>query len=135
MLVLIPLLLLGWGGIRLAAHEREEVKANIEQLLTNQLAEIDREIQSQFSLLADEMQVITTIDHYDAAELREIVRNDPRIFQLFVIDPEDLLLYPAPAGALTNIERSFLLKAADLINDRKLQLSAPLEAQEDRLLG
>lgn len=134
MLVLIPLILLGWGGIRLAAHERVEVKANIEQLLTSQLSEIDRAIQSQFSLLADEMQVITSIDQYEADELRKIVRSDPRIFQLFVIDPEDLLLYPAPAGALTDIERSFLLKAADLINDRKLQLSHSRDAQEDRLL-
>ncbi len=119
----LPLTLLGWGGVRLASHEKERVKANIQQLLTGQLKEIDRSIADQLETLAIDMQQVTSINSYNLEELRDVVRNDPRIFQLFVINPDDVLLYPSPIGPLTEVERDFILKTSDLVNDRQLQLS------------
>lgn len=123
-------MLLGWGGIRLASHEQERVKANIQQLLTSRLKEIDREISVQLETLAVDMQQVTSIDIYSVEALRDMVRNDPRIFQLFVINPDDVLLYPSPTGPLTKNERDFILKTSDLINDRQLQLSKTTSAND-----
>ncbi|WP_145202034.1 sensor histidine kinase [Thalassoglobus polymorphus] len=123
LLVLLPLGLFAWGGVRLAAHERERVQANIQQLLTNQLAEIDRSIAGQFDAFAADLQQLTAIDEYDADQLRDIARNDARVFQMFVINPDDALIYPSPLGPVTAVERDFLLKASDLINDRQIQRS------------
>lgn len=130
LLVFLPLLLLAWGGVQLAAFEQEKVQANIREILTNQLAQIDRSIQNQFDQLAEEMRELTSLDVYQFGELRDIAREDPRMTQLFVIDPNDFLIYPNPNGALTATERNFLMKAADLINDRELQLSDPQKANE-----
>lgn len=130
LLVLLPLTLLAWGGIRLVEQEQGRVAANITQLLEGQLREVDRSINEQLQTLAVDFQSITSIDHYDPESLRELTRSDPRILQLFVIDPEDLLLFPSPGGSHTEAERDFLIKAAELINDRKLQLSRPNEEGE-----
>lgn len=129
-LVLLPVALLAWGGMRLAALDQQKIEQNIEQLLRQQLVEIDRSIQGQFEVLSDEMTTLTTIDDYEASRLREIARNDPRVYQAFVIDPDDRIFYPSPVGSLTRIERDFLLKAADLVNDRRLQLSEATSAEK-----
>ncbi len=130
--MVLPLILLGWGGIRLASHEQERVKANIQRLLTGRLNEIDRSIADQLATLAVDMQKVTSIDSYNLEELRDVVRNDPKIFQLFVINPDDVLLYPSPIGPHTEVERDFILKASDLVNDRQLQLSETASSNDGR---
>ncbi|WP_231741032.1 sensor histidine kinase [Thalassoglobus neptunius] len=126
----LPLLLLGWAGLQLLNLEDRQVEENIRGLLTDRLTETKRILAAEMQSKASEMEQLTSIDSYDVDSLREIVRNDPRLFQLFVIDPNDFLVYPDPRSQLNKTEREFLLNASSLINDRLLQKSA-LETQSD----
>ena len=129
LLVLLPIVLLGWGGMRLVAFEKSRVEENIRSLLTERLSEVDRMVATELAQLAAEMQDLTAIDSYATKQLREVVRNDPRLFQIFVIDPNDMLVYPTPLGDYTEIERDFMLKTSELIQDRAFQ---QIEEEESR---
>ncbi|MEW4487308.1 HAMP domain-containing sensor histidine kinase [Thalassoglobus sp. JC818] len=130
LLVALPLLLLGWAGLQLLSLEDRQVEENVRGLLTDRLTETKRVLAAEIQVKASEMEQLTSIDSYDVDSLRAIVRDDPRLFQLFVIDPNDFIVYPDPRSQLNQTEREFLLNASSLINDRLLQKSV-LETQSD----
>ena len=132
LIVVLPLALLAWAGLRLSQHQQWQSEQRIRRLLTGQLREDDRTIAESFNTLAADLHQLTALDEYETETLRDVVRRDPRLFQLFVIDPEDVLIFPDPNGPLLQSEREFIFRAAQIINDRELQRLAAGEATGGR---
>jgi signal transduction histidine kinase len=132
LIVVVPLVLLAWVGLRLVRHERQLRAQQVRDLLTDRLRDIDRRIATHFQELAADMHKLTAIDTFHPNQLREAGRSDARVFQLFVIRPDGGLLYPDPLGPLNRNEQEFLSRASQIVTDRELQRAAAAqEAQSE----
>jgi signal transduction histidine kinase len=129
LLVVVPLALLAWVGVRLARQEREMALQQVRDLLTDRLRDIDRRIGDHCDELERQMRRLTAIETYEADALREIGREDARVLQLFVIGPDGRLLYPDPLGPLNRNEEEFLTRASQIITDRELQRAAAAQME------
>lgn len=133
LLVVLPLGLLAWLGTRLANQERALVEDRIRELLAARLRDLDETVQGQLELLATDLQSLTDLDDFGPDTIRELVRNDPRLFQLFVLDGEGLLIHPDPTATLSTSERDFILRASQVINNRLLVREAERESDAPAL--
>jgi signal transduction histidine kinase len=108
LLVLAPLGAIAWLGIRSAGDEREVVSHRFARLLDGRLAAIEETIVKVVEARERDLQRITELPSYDAAAIRERVRSERIVSQLFVLDPEGGLTHP-PLDAPRNAgEEAFL---------------------------
>ena len=121
MIVAVPVSLLTWAAVRLAHDEQQRARQRIRDLLTDRLGDIDRSITSHFAQLERDLEQLTSLDSFSPDEMRGLIRDEPRVLQLFVIRPDGTLEHPDPAGSLNRAEREFLLQATQIIVDRELQ--------------
>lgn len=119
-MILLPIGALAWAGSRMARDEQVTIQRRFEDLMVARLRDVDRGIQLHFAQLERQLQLVTQIDDYDVTAMREVVRRDPWLLQLFVIDADGSLLYPNPAESLNGNEQSFLLRASRMFTDRDL---------------
>ena len=124
LIVALPLVLLAWIGARLTRHEQQHLEQQVRNLLTDRLRDMDRRITAHFQDVGRDMHRLTAIDDFDPNGLRQVSRDDARVFQLFVIQPDGNLLYPDPLDTLNRNEQEFLTRASQIISDRELQRAA-----------
>ena len=127
LIVLVPLGLLAWLGVRLAHNEQEIVQQRFRELLSGRLEDTKSAVARLIEKRERELLAITEIPTRDAAALREAVRKSPVILQIFVLDPKGNRLHPPAAGPLNAAEREFLQRAAQIWKDKRVFL---LDAQE-----
>jgi len=120
LIVLLPLLLLAWIGIRGARDEREVVQRRIRQLLTSKLWDAEAVIEGilqereRMSLEATDRQPHT------AAAIRDLVRRNAIVRQAFVLGPDGKRTHPPPAGPVNDSERRFLQRAGQIWQDKQV---------------
>jgi signal transduction histidine kinase len=119
LIVVVPLALLAGLGLRLARAEQKMVQQQFQDLLASRLRDVDAVIADL--LAARERELLRTLElpAYDASMLRDLVRGNPFIRQVFLLDPKAKLLHP-PTGALSAAEREFLERAGQVWNDRQI---------------
>ncbi len=115
--------------MRLALNEQQMFAQRIRELLTVRLGDIDRSVSSYFENLEREMFKQTSLDEYDTEQLRELIRKEPGILQLFVINPDHQLVHPNLNLPLNRTEEEFFNQAGQIIVDRDIQRAA--ESQSD----
>ena len=113
LIVVLPIAALAWIGMRLERREREMQRQRVQNLLTERLVEIDEDIGAHFNALSNRFQTVTAIDEFDRDGLRELIRDDPSILQLFVLSPEGALVHPDPLSPLNRTEREFIVASTD----------------------
>jgi signal transduction histidine kinase len=121
LIVLLPVALLAWLGWRIAWDEQQMTRQRFRGLMEQRLQDVNRQIAAQFDSTERRLQSVTAIDNLDVQRLRDLVRNEPHVTQLFVLSADGTLLYPNPAEALNGTELSFLQQAAGMFTDRDLQ--------------
>ncbi len=126
LIVLLPVGLLTWFGVRMARDEQMLTQQRFRSVMEQRLQDVNRLVTAQFETTERRLQQITAIDDYDIAEIREVVRNEPQVTQLFVLTPEGDLLYPDPGDVLNGTEVSFLQQTSRMITDRDLQNAVAL---------
>ena len=120
LIVCLPLAVLAWLGWRLAHNERKLVRQQFRELLTGKLQDADGMVAGLFRRHRRELLELTELSTLDSGHLRQIVRQRPRIGQLFVLAPDGSLLHPDPAGELNQAEREFLRQAREIFLDKEL---------------
>ncbi len=120
LIVLLPLALLVWLGLRVANYEQKETQRQFEQLLQNRLSDIDQNIINFLEQRQRELQQLTKTSNYDIASLRNIVRDNPIITQMFYLDQEGNLQYPTQTNTLNKAETTFLERAREIFASNKL---------------
>lgn len=121
-MVLGPLGLMTWLGVRLVGAERSELRASFRRLHLAQLRDVEAVVQG----------VIARTEHHLDAQaakmtdapgtLRRAVRTLPAVQQVFLLGADGTLLHPDLEKALTRREEAFLVRAQQLWKDTGLFL-------------
>ncbi|TCK04051.1 ATP-binding protein [Marinobacterium mangrovicola] len=100
LLVVLPLLLLGWLGFKFQQNEQELVGLQLQKLIEQQLESVDNQLQTHFQQLeillqrqADSLYRLADPD-YPSNRLRNFVFGSGQVQQLFVLDQNDQRLFP-----------------------------------------
>ncbi len=126
LIVLLPVGLLTWLGSRIARDEQLMTQRRFQSLMEQRLQDINRDVGSHFAETERRLQQITSIDEFDLTSLREVIRTEPQVTQLFVLSPNGALMYPNPTDSLNETEVSFLRRAAQMFSGQDLQNAVAL---------
>lgn len=119
LIVLLPLLALGWLGVRVAGQEREVTENRLREALNGRLRDINAVILRSIDARETELLRLLDRDTYDPALLREQARSNPLVQSLFVLDPQGNRLHPPPEGPLTAAEHEFLERSGPVWRDKQ----------------
>jgi signal transduction histidine kinase len=120
LIVCLPLASLAWLGARLARNERTMVRQKLRELLTEQLKDADQVVVGFFMQQQRDLLQLTDRTNFDTEQLRAIVRTNPRVSQIFVLEPDGQLLHPPESGMRNRSEREFLGRAQVFLLDKDL---------------
>ena len=109
LVVLIPLGITGWLGMRMAAEEQQQTRLRFEQLLQQRLQEIARPLESmveerKLALLAD----TAGFGALSTPELQTLGWKHPEVEQFFLLGTDERLRFPDPDTALSRREAAFV---------------------------
>jgi signal transduction histidine kinase len=111
LLVLIPVGLIAWLGVAIARQEQEREQQRLRQALAARLSDIRDTVGRLVEREARDLQRLTELQASEAEPLRELVRGQRLIRQLFVLAPDGAFLFPPP-GASSEREREALQRLA-----------------------
>lgn len=115
LLVLLPLLLLGWLGYRLQQNEQQLVGLQLQKLIEQQLESVDQQLQTHFqqleTLLQGQAQGLHRLAaaEYPVDPLRSFIKNSTHVQQLFVLDAQDQRQFP-PRNAPLSLDEQRLVE-------------------------
>ena len=132
LIIILPLAALTWAVLRLAENEQVVVQQRFRELMEDRLQDINANVAVVFSDIERSLAKVAAIDDYDVEALRDINRREPRLLQLFVLNPQGTLTYPNPAGERNVNEQAFLFQAAGMFTGQ--DLSDAVSRTEQRLL-
>jgi signal transduction histidine kinase len=121
LIVLLPVSLLTWLGVRMARDEQSVTQQRFRSVMQQRLDDVNRQVALRFEESQRRLHQITSLDDFDLPVLREVVRSEPQVTQLFVLSPDGRLMYPNPAGVLNGSELTFLNQAARMFTQWDLQ--------------
>ena len=121
LIVLLPVSLLTWLGVRMARDEQSVTQQRFRSVMQKRLDDVNRQVALRFEESQRRLHQITSVDDFDLSVLREVVRSEPQVTQLFVLSPDGRLMYPNPAGVLNGSELTFLNQAARMFTQWDLQ--------------
>lgn len=133
LIVLLPVGLLTWFGVRFASSEKVVTQQRFQQLMQERLSDVNRQVAAQFEETERSLQRLTAFDTVEVDSIRELVRTKPQVSQIFVLHPNGELLYPQPDASLNVSERNFLQQASKMFTGKDLQNAVALrEAEQSR---
>lgn len=120
LVVLLPLAVLGWAGVRLARAEREALRVRIQEAILTRLADVDQDIAQVLSARERELLSVAPISGDTPESLRERSRDSAVCRQFFVLDADGNLVYPALDNTMTDQERAFVDRTRPIWQDRAI---------------
>ena len=129
LLVCVPLAALVWLGGRLARDERARLRRDLQVLLAKQLGDVNQIVDRFFQKRQRELLGVTDLATFETGALRSTVRSDPRLLQLFVLEPDGDILHPPLAEPLNQSEREFLERARVFLQDKDLLRAADRQTE------
>ncbi len=120
LIVVAPLALLVWIGVRGAREQRGLVQKRFDQLLMSRIADAKSRIDDLLSRRETELLRATESAGLTTADLRALVRTTPAASQAMLLDPEGERLHPPASGPISNAEREFLLRAEQIWRDKHI---------------
>ncbi|MBF0546361.1 MAG: HAMP domain-containing histidine kinase [Candidatus Riflebacteria bacterium] len=129
-LVLVPLGLVSWLGVRTANQEYYKVQETFHSLLKSKFSELDSQIANVLQERRLALEKLTDREYWTIEEYHQIQNSNPFITQLFAQASDGRLVFPAP-GKLLPRERDFLIRT-QAIFDQKILLSSKTEVNNER---
>ncbi|MEO2016627.1 MAG: HAMP domain-containing sensor histidine kinase [Fuerstiella sp.] len=123
LIVILPLAALTWAALRIADSEQIVVRQRFRQLMEDRLHDVNDNVAIFFENAERSLNQITTIDHFDVDQLRQVIRSEPTMLQMFVLNPAGQITYPDPGDmeSLNGRERLFLVQAAKMFTGKDLK--------------
>lgn len=129
LIVVLPVALLTWVGLRAAEHEQAAVEHQLQGLMMDRLKAVDETIQRTFlerqkQFLQDAAQL-----DYRAERLRAYAQGSLYAHHLLLMETNGKRLFPSPSQPMSEAEQAFLRRTASIWTDpQRLAHSAPLSA-------
>jgi signal transduction histidine kinase len=120
LIVILPLAILGWLGVRIVGNEREIVRHRFRDVLEGSLRDVDARISQ---LMAERQRALFSeqgLSELSHEALRERVRRSGVVRQYFVLDGDGDLVFPPPRGPLTEAERAFIERTRQIWLNRAI---------------
>ncbi|MBL4889022.1 MAG: HAMP domain-containing histidine kinase [Candidatus Lindowbacteria bacterium] len=139
-IILAPLMLLGWLGDRMVTEEQELLNNQYKILMSSRLNDVDFTIKRLLESLEPElMRTIEKASVYYEEDngidkIRRLVRTSPKISQIAVLNKEGKVLFPSPSLPLSKSEKEFLDRTRSVWDGGYL-LSQVRKAEADRSSG
>ncbi len=116
LIVMIPLFLLGWMGIRVLRDEQSLHDHQIQSLITSQLQAVDQSIGHYFKTLETEFPKEAAGLSKNPAAVRTFLRGKPGVRQMLIFDSSYQRVFPPSDSPLTRMERRFLERAGAVLS-------------------
>jgi len=153
LIVLLPLVILGWLGVRVARNEREIMGHRLRDLVVAKLRYVDADIAEVLTQRERDLLSQPAPSSYPLERLRELGRKSGVVRQYFILRSDGSLDYPGspeavqqalvrkadgesltfPPGSLTEHERAFLERTKRIWANREIpnvaEETAPTPAQ------
>lgn len=94
LIVFLPLVFLGWLGMRVAENERVLVEQRFNELMQGRLRDVDRRIASVLTKREEELLSLSPLSGQSKEQLRALAWNSTTVQQFFVMNENDELRYP-----------------------------------------
>ena len=134
-IVLVPLGLMAWLGLRVAGSERAAVEESFRQLHRNKLAEVDATILKVTGQREREMLALADSLSPEPGALRAAAWNNPAVSQIFVLSEKGKLVHPDIQTRLSRDEEEFLTRAQQVWKDQSLFYRPAGESAEPSVSG
>ena len=134
LLVLTPLALLAWLGVKSAKDERRQVSERFRQVFDGQLADIETLIGKSIGELERQLYATSDIRILTAENIREIIRRERLARQIFIVGDDGGFLHPLISEKSTRQEREFFERTRS-IWDSGVRFGERGEAGKDRSAG
>jgi signal transduction histidine kinase len=116
LIVLIPLILLGWMGIRILHDEQKLHDHQIQTLIGSQLYSVEKNIAKYFTDLEETLPKEAASFSKDADSVRSFLRIRPEVRQMLIFDHNFKRVFPPGNSPLTKMEREFLERAGAVLS-------------------
>ena len=116
LIVMIPLILLGWMGIRVLRDEQNLHDHQIQALITSQLRAVDQSIGQYFKTLETEFPKEAATLSKNPSAVRAFLREKPDVRQMLIFDNNYKRVFPPGDSPLTRMERLFLERAGAVLS-------------------
>lgn len=120
LIVALPLGGLTWLGVRVARDDEAALQQRFEEVFSVQLRDIDGVISRHFEAMSTQLRATAREVEPEPDGIRALIRSNPQLRQILVLDSVGSVLHPDPASNLNLAEREFLHEAQELIRDRDL---------------
>jgi len=130
LIVLVPLGLIAWLGVRTARAEQEQVQQRLNKALTARLVDVRENIVLLAARHERELLRLTELPAIDPAIIRDIVRNQRLVRQMFVIAPNRTFIFPPPGGS-SDREREDMERLVPVMKNGPAFLKAGAETGAD----
>jgi signal transduction histidine kinase len=114
LIVLLPVGLLAWLGLRMAHNEQRVAAAQVQELVQSQLGNVDDSISDYFRALQDDWVIRLRAQPLDAQALAALPQALGVVQQGFVIGADGKRVYPSPSSTLTESQKQFVQRTAAL---------------------
>ena len=124
LIIIVPLVALTWAMLRISENEHVVVEKRFGELLEDRLHDVNANVTIYFEAAERDLARVTALDNFDVSNLRQVIRTEPRLLQLFVLSSQGQLVYPDPmqsSGPLNGNERMFLIEAAKMFTGQDLK--------------
>lgn len=129
LIVLLPLMLLGWQGWKISQDDKQLNDARFDSLVSARLNQVDTLVQSYF----EEMQIKWSllIPQWDLSNeaTRKRIENDGNIRQIFVIDAQKIRRFPPLDKEITAAEKTFVKRLESIWRDPQMLFSNQSNSQ------
>jgi signal transduction histidine kinase len=116
LIVLLPLALITFLGLRLTRYEQQDVNRRLTLLLTDQLHTISTRVAELMEQRRLQILKILSSTRPDPDALRTLTYENPYLSQVFLLRRDGSILYPNPRGDITKDEFAFLQRAQEILS-------------------
>ncbi len=109
-LILAPLAAMAWMGMKIARDERAMVSHRFDELLAQRLADVNSIVSKVVESRARNLQKITDFQKIDHSTIRDVVRAERTVRQIFVLDVDGKMIHPPLNEPRNQSEEEFLTR-------------------------
>lgn len=115
LMVVVPLTLLAWLGLRFAQQQDRSSRQRFREVQEERLRDVDAAIAKVLAKRERELFELLASLPTTTEGLRAAMRTNPHVRQLFMLDTDGRLVYPSPTSTITANERQFLTAFGEVL--------------------
>ncbi len=112
LIVLLPIGLLAWLGLRMANNEQKLVQVQLQTLVNAQLTSVDEAITGYFYNLQNDLLSSASGLDLTKESLQNFTQHSSQVRQILVLDAQGKRQYPSPTEMLSEAETQFIQRTS-----------------------